>query len=214
MEEPLGTYYLGATVADAKILEAVRHAKMRAHAALGIYSGKQEPRLRECHLTLVPPFRTTYREATSINLACARAQFFENHPLITTQFSLGDMSVMTFGSSTALYFHVNILGGENCRILFLEYVTAMRRRLALCEHFTFRERIPENFLPRITIINIQEAGDGNIVNKMLHSTEIKQMLEESSLTKTRMPFLVVYPTLYAKYASGWEPLSHDPCVAG
>jgi 2'-5' RNA ligase len=214
MEEQLGTYYLGATVADVKILETVRHANIRTRIALGIYRGEMETRMQECHITLVPPFHTTYREATSINMACARALFFENHPLVATRFSLGKMSDMVFGDSTIFYFNVDILGGEGCRLLFLEYVTAMRKRLALCERFSFRENIPEKFLPHITILTIQKRKGESSAERVLPNTRTKEVVEEYSLTKTCLPFLVTYPTLYAKYANGWEPLSHDPCVAG
>ncbi len=213
MKKELGTYYIGATVADVRVLETIRHAKMRTHTALRMYRGGREPKMKECHMTLVPPFHTTYQEATSINLACARAKFFETHPLITTRFSLGTMSIMTFGGSAILYFHVTFPGGEGERLIFQDYVMAMRNRVESCEDFSFREAIPKNFLPHITILSLQDRKGEYVVETMLRGNhDIQEMLEEYSSITRILSFLIAYPTIYARYANGWKPLSHDPCI--
>lgn len=209
-----GTYYVGATVADVGVLQRVRHTGMLAKMALDIPDDGET--INECHMTLVPPFHLSYHDATALNLYCACAQLMspETHPLLKAQFALGKMMTMTFGDSTALHFHVNVLGSEITKNTFLEYVLALRRKVVNSKGFTWRGSIPPKFHPHITVLNLKDAVIQNLSVRtdqdMLWNKEVQKLIRENNRSRQHLPFKVAYPTLYAKYEEGWMPLSDNP----
>jgi hypothetical protein len=213
MKRRLGTYYLGATIADVRVLAKVRHASIRAKIALGMY--EDDEILRECHMTLVPPFHTTYGEATALNLRCAQAQLICNHPLISSQFELGKMMTMIFNASNVLHFQITVCGTPHEVGSFYNYVEALRHRIVNCEKFNWRGSMPPLFHPHITALNLKDSTllqphATRAGMDVLWNTAIDELTRENNALSTKLRFKVAYPTLYAKYEKGWEPLSKNP----
>lgn len=207
---PLGTYYLGATVADPRILQLVRHSRILALNALGVQDDEES--LHECHITIIPPFHTTYEEASKINLRCAMATCMTDHFLLTTQFSLGKMMSLIFGESSSLCFYVYT---KDKKADFDSYIQAARKSVINCKHFKWRTLPPSIITPHITILNLQDIPKSRKVGTLASlplpwNPQVRALVEKHNTTTRSIDFLVTYPTLYAKYGDRWEPLRERP----
>ena len=214
--QAIGTYYIGATIADINVLRVVRNTNMLAQMALNIHKEDSREILSECHMTLVPPFHTTYEEATALNMGAAFSRLRAKHPLMRTRFSLRKMMTLVFADSSTLCFQIKILGGVHQEKGFTTYVEQLRKEVFTCDHFNWRKAVPLTFTPHITILSSQDIAkeqkkilDGNPI---LWNKGIRALVEEINKRKETLPFLIAYPTVYAKYDDEWRPLGNNPVL--
>ncbi len=200
--------YFAAVVADVRVLQRVRHARINASNALNLPS--DETRVHVCHLTLLPPFFTTYKDASLLNLRSTIAGLMPNHPLYATRFRLGRLSRMPFGEKAVLYFEVTPEGDQSKDNSFTSYVTAMRNEVMRSTHFGWRDSIPPKFTPHITVLTTHDAQEPSSNGGILWNPAIDKMVKRENETVETLPFLVTYPILYAKYKTGWQILSYNP----
>lgn len=187
---PLGTYFLGATVASPQALRRIQTYTERVIGPLG-------KDLREKHLTILPPFRATYQEASDINLGSMTATLLSIHPSNSVIFAIRGLDVMEFDGESFLHFPVTAY--TDCVETWEEYVLRMRQKI-VDYGITFQSAIPDEYIPHITI----HGG------KSLSSDRSIAALIKESRNEPPLHFHPVCITLYAKYRRGWDALSEDP----
>lgn len=198
MHTDLGLYYLGATINNPEVLLRVQQYSDRTCGLVGADCTIEKER----HITIIPPFYADYETASKINLGCGMATLLREHPLVTTRFSIRGMRVMSFDGVDVIHFPIKAyprLNLENTPT-FTGYVQTIRQKLHTFG-LEFKETIPEEYEPHITVLVRKNLGG---------EARLKALLEESRLNRSLF-FNSGYPTLYAKYKEGgWRALSHDP----
>lgn len=186
----LGTYFLGATIVTHQALSRVKTYKEKI-------LGPSQKDDEEIHLTVLPPFLTTYNRASDINFGCGSASIFSRHPINTTIFTIRGLDIMDFGDESFVHFPVqaHTQGEETWEMYVLR-----TRRVFLEMGMSFKSAIPEDYRPHITVY-----GAKNIASDRSIASIVRESRKESVLH-----FHAAYLTLYAKYKHGWGVLSHDP----
>lgn len=193
--------YLGATLIHPGVFARVQRYSDEARIGLGMDSVI----LRELHITLLPPFETTYESATRINLACACSTIIRNHPLTSTSFLIRNLSTMCWENVDVLHFPIKLSSKIHQGRRFLDYIESLRNKVTQSDEFMWKETIPDSFYPHITVATLEKRK----------ITPYVQSLIEKSRKETPVCFHAGYPTLYAKYKTGgWYTLSQDPNLDG
>lgn len=196
MKTKLSIYFLGATVVDYSVVRNVARIKNKANSVLGLNTQVED----ECHITILPPFRATYEQATILNLNCSMATLVPNHPLTVTPLQIQRLSIMVWRRKSFLHFPVVVEESLFYTRDFMNYVTEIRERVLSLPYFTWESDIPPTFRPHISVLSFRG----------LERREGIQKLVKASQSEKPILFHVSYPTVYARYGAEWHPLSHDP----
>lgn len=192
------TCYLGATIINPHVQKRVQRYSDHARARLGFDTVVLPP---ELHITILPPFITTYESASHLNLACACATTITNHPLVSSRLSIQKLATMKWDNETILHFPVNFFHGLHPEYVFADYVKALRLKIIDSGEFVWKEAIPETFHPHLTVLEVERTR---------YADRLEKLVQQSN-KDLPLHFSVGYPTIYAKYKTGgWYPLSQDP----
>lgn len=188
--ENLGSYYLGALIVDHQALDRINVFRK---TLLG-YSQK----LEEAHLTILPPFRAAYEDASAINVGCGCSSIKSDHPMHTTYFEMHGMDILGFGEEEFIVCPIlpHVPPGAET---WQEYVLSRRQRLKDLG-IEYKEPIPDEYRPHVTVCRRNDIS-------------IRLPLERLITESRKEPplfFRVSYLVLQAKYREGYSPLSSDP----
>lgn len=197
MGKHISKYYLEATIVNPTVIARTQEFTDGATGLLGLVSRV----IKELHITIIPPFYTDYETASQINLSCAMSTLRSTHPLITTQFSIRGLEIMSFGEVDVLHLPVSVHQEASPNQRFADYVVAIRKK-ALTLGLDFKEAIPEEYTPHITVLTGSNLRDNAHLEEYI----------KKSLVHTPVIFRSGYPSLYARYEEGWKDLSKDPSL--
>lgn len=187
--EHLSTYFLGALIIDHQALGRVNPYRRRLLGAA--------EEVGEGHITVFPPFRATYKDASSINMDCGCASIKSNHPMNSTIFEMRGLEILEFEGEGFLVFPLQAYtAGEE---QWGSYVLRVRQRLKDAG-IAFKDAIPQEYRPHMTLCRMSDIS--NRIN-------VEKIVAES---KKELPlyFRTAYLTLYAKYKKGYAAISGDP----
>lgn len=189
--------YLGATIVNLEIQKRVQKYSNHARTRLGL----DAVIIPEQHITILPPFATTYESASHLNLACACATLVAHHPLTSSKLSIQQLALMKWKEEMILHFPVNFCGGLHPENIFVDYVQALKKKVLTSGEFIWKEAVPETFHPHLTVLKAE---------RVQHAERMQEFVDQS-MNDCPICFDVGYPTLYAKYKTGgWYPLSQNP----
>jgi 2'-5' RNA ligase len=201
------TCYIGLTVVSRQALRRVN----TYHDKLCALFGFEKIQKKEVHITLVPPFHSTYEEASRINLGCAVSTLASTSISNTTLFGMHGLEVMKFEGDTIIHFPITAhkrtaedLEDETDEMLtkttnFRARVETLRKQITSFGG-EIQQPLPEGYTPHITVL----AG------KNLEHRALEKVIQESK-QESPLYFHGTFPTLYAKYKGvGYLDLSDDP----
>ena len=93
------------------------------------------------------------------------------------------------------------------------YIETLRKKVTDCDQFKWRNEIPNDAHPHITIMNPQDTPGVNIsTSDILWDPDVRRIVDTYNQRRRRpgRTFRVAYPTLYTKYKDGWADLQDDP----
>lgn len=205
--ENTSLFYIGATIVNPYLLNWINEIRERIALALNV----EKPSLiksKECHITLVPPFYTTYEEATALNTSFAVAQLLRSDPVHRIEFLLGRLMTLTFQTQASICFKIHI-PDEDAKVELQKYVKMLRRKVVSTDQFAWREQIPSVWNPHITVVSGQDTGTEQRI--LLWNPKLRKIVTETKQDLRKLTFLTGYLTIYAKYGyRGWQPLSSNP----
>lgn len=148
----------------------------------------------------MPPFRTSYYNASLINLGCFSSTICRNNILDASKFVIQDVQVMYFDGNAVIHFPVYLNRAKSLDTTFVQRIENYRRRL----HdfgIEYWNPVPEGYRPHITIGIIPTRKRLVVMRRLVvrghHEDEIH--------------FHASYPTVYAKYKDvGYQTLSSNP----
>jgi hypothetical protein len=186
--------YLGLTIVNKEVLARVHSYKEKC-------TGQENTKkLKEVHITLIPPFFTTYEIASAINVGCMASTLQSNSIINATRFSLQSLDIMKFEGETIVHFPVKTHTkekGDNDHS-FAERVNALRRQIQELGG-ELRLPVPNTYTPHISV-------SINGIHNRLKDVAMKSKEDEI------LYFKASYPTLYAKYPGiGYRDLTSNPC---
>jgi hypothetical protein len=190
--EKLSTYFVGATVVDHQAVNRVQAYEDVICASFG----KESKKPHERHITVIPPFKATYVQASAVNLGGALATILSTHPTNTTIFSIQGLDVMGFEGEEFLHFPVS---AHSTAEMWTDYVQRIRRKV-LEAGIELRGPIPEEYRAHITVFGGKNLSKDATVKRIL----------KKSRSEPALYFRVVYLTVYTKYPHGWDTLTYDP----
>jgi hypothetical protein len=196
-EKNLSVYYLGLTVVHTAVLKRVQQYRDKLMPNL--------PKIKEVHITLVPPFFTDFETASAINWGCMTSTLSSKSIVNSIQFSIQNLAIMEFEGEKIIHFPVKTYekGKEVRDENFAKRVQTLRKQL---EDLGVKINlpIPDGYTPHISV-SVESSKKGI-------SKKIGRVLEKSS-RETVLCFRATYPTLYAKYRGiGYRTLSSDPSI--
>lgn len=198
MPDNLWTYFLGGTIVNQVVLKRVQDYEDRVHELFA----RENIVKHERHITIVPPFLASYQIASEINTKCAMASLLSTHPLTATRFFLQHLEIMSFEGLDILHFPIRVdERTPGAEMLFIDYVKTLRERFSTFG-IKFKNKIPTEYKPHITVFTGENLRD---------SSGVCSMLRESKRQKPLL-FYSGYPSLYTKCKEGWGDLSRDSNV--
>ena len=192
--------YIGLTVAARDVLEEVEHLRHLLDPR------GNRTKLKEVHITLVPPFFVDYDTASKINMGCALSTLHSKSIVNAVTFSVQQLEVMHFEGSTIIHFPVKtyINKEESCDEDFVKRVQAFRTQIKSFGG-EIRLPVPLNYTPHISVLTL--TGNNEVEGKI-------QKIVKTSTNREPLYFRATYPTLYAKYKGvGYRDLSDDPSLS-
>lgn len=204
------TCYLGATIVGDEASRRVQHYSDLARSRVGLDAVIHQ----DIHITILPQFELTFEDATHFNLACGCSSLIPNHPLVSTLLIMKSLALLSWKEKHILHFPVTIPSQNNSAWTgkfithkmrnvdrFSAYVSALRRKVASYGSFSWKEEVPANFFPHITLLTFESSSRVNSVSGIMRG----------SGNEVPLSFNVGYPTIYANDGTGgWYPLSHYP----
>jgi hypothetical protein len=186
----LGTYYLAATIVDHQALGRMNSFRKE-------FLGYCED-LKETHLTILPPFKTSFEAASDINFGCDIAFLKSMHPTHTTIFEMRGLEILKFGGEDFLVCPVTpyVPSGSET---WGNYVLRVRERLTNFD-IEYAGAIPDEYRPHATVCRVKDVS-------------VRRTLSKAIAESRRLPplyFRVTYLVLHAKYKHGYAMLSDDP----
>lgn len=189
----LGTYFLGATI-------ACHQACVRIEAYEGLFCasfGQELKKDKDRHITIVPPFQTTYEIASKINVGGLTTTLLSTHPINSTLFSIKGLDIMEFEGTE--YVHFPVRSYATGRESWDDYIVRVTKNLANIGVLP-QDRTPEERRAHVTVF----AGKNLSKDK-----DVRRIVKESQC-EPELFFHAVFLNLYTKYPHGWDMLSHDP----
>lgn len=186
----LGTYYLGALIVDHQALDRINAFRK---TLLGCSQDAEE-----AHLTILPPFRTSYENASAINVGCGMVSLMSMHPMHTTLFEMRGLEIIDFGGEDFIVCPVTPHAPPG-QETWEQYVPRIRQKLTDLG-ISYKEQIPSEYRPHVTVCRKKEVSARFSLKKAIAESE----------TAHPLYFRVTYLVLHAKYKDGYSMISIDP----
>lgn len=156
------------------------------------------------HITLIPPFVTSYEEASGLNLKFAASTLLSSHPLTRVMFSVRGLESMIWENKLILHFPITIYSPDEIKSDFTDYINCLRKRISEgLSVFSWKNSVPEKWNPHITVAVIKDYI------RREEMLELEKLIAEST-EEGEYLLTTGHANVFAEYENGWEELSRSP----